>query len=230
MRNLFGNEVVGLVYPLGKPKEKEKNMIIDYLNKEHALSCGMEDFDENGQIYFRLDAPFSGVTFLNFPNINFEGMTLKNCIFKNCQSVAVHGCVLEGCTYENVSWAYAQSSKLDSCIFDSCCASYDSLLTLEDEGEIVGCTFKHITVLGEDGCVIHSIYHKKENVRPLTNCRFEDCEIESGMMTLCEYLVTMETYKTEVVDNVDYESCSFDWDDGVIEIGSFELEVPEEDD
>ena len=229
MKNLFG-DIKALIYPLGKPKEKEKKMIIDYSNKEHALFCGMEYFEDSDQIIFQKGDTFTDATFVNFPNINFVGLSLKNCVFKNCQSVAVHGCVLEGCTYENVSWAYAQSSKLDSCIFDSCCASYDSLLTLEDEGEIVGCTFKHITVLEEDGCVIHSIYHKKENIRPLTNCRFEDCEVESGMMTLCEYLVTMETYKTEVVDNVDYGSCSFDWDDGAVEIGSFELEVTEGDD
>ena len=204
-------------------------MIIDYLNKEHALSCGMEDFDENDQIYFRNEEGFSDDTFINFPNVNFESMTLKNCIFKNCQSVAVHGCTLEGCTYENVSDAYAQFSKLVGCTFDTCCASYNSLLTLEGEGEITGCTFKHITVLGEDSCVIHSIYHKKEAVRPIASCRFEDCEVESGMLTLCEYLVSMEVYKTEEANNLDYESCSFDWDDGAIEIGSFELEVPEYD-
>lgn len=205
-------------------------MIIDYSNKDHALFCGMEYFEDSDQIIFQKGDTFTDVTFLNFPNINFAGLVLKNCVFKNCQSVAVHGCVLEGCTYDNVSDAFAQASKLDGCVFDSCCASYNSLLTLEGEGEITGCTFKHITVLGEDVCVIHSIYHEKENIRPLTNCRFEDCEVESSMVTLCEYLVTMEVYKTEVVDNVDYESCSFDWDDSAIEIGSFELEVPEYDD
>lgn len=229
MQNLFIG-VKALIYSIAKMETKEKNMVIDYLNKEYALSCGMEDFDENEQIYFCNEEGFSDVTFINFPNINFESMTLKNCTFKNCQSVAVHGCTVEGCTYENISVAYAQFSKLNGCIFDTCCASYGSLLTIEDEGEIVGCTFKHITVLEEDGCVIHSIYSKKKNIRPLTNCRFEDCYVESGIMTLCEYLVSKKTYKTEVYNNLDYESCSFDWEENAIEIGSFELEVSEYDD
>ena len=45
-------------------------MVIDYLNKEHALSCGMEDLDENEQIYFRNEEGFSDVSFINFPNIS----------------------------------------------------------------------------------------------------------------------------------------------------------------
>ena len=39
-------------------------------------------------------------------------------------------------------------------------------------------------------------------------------------------LPSMEVYKTEKVNNLDYESCSFDWNDDAIEIGSFELEMP----
>ena len=56
-----------LIYPLAKMKTKEEHMVIDYLNKEHALSCGMEDLDENDQIYFRNEEGFSNVTFINFP-------------------------------------------------------------------------------------------------------------------------------------------------------------------
>ena len=70
----------------------------------------------------------------------------------------------------------------------------------------------------------------RESIRPISNCHFEDCEVESGILALCEYLVSMEVYKTEEVNNLDYASCSFDWDDVAIEIGSFELEVSEYDD
>ena len=185
-------------------------MIIDYLNRDHAVSCGMEITEEHGQIRFRNDSGFSGVTFINFFDVNFEDMTLTDCTFKDCHEISVHECTLEGCTFCNVSGVYAQFSMLKGCTFEGCCSSYDSLLTLESEGEIDGCTFQYVTVLGEDGHIIHSIYDGKDKVRPIRNCRFEDCEVESGEMICCEYLVSKVVYRKEKVNNVDRASCCFD--------------------
>ena len=166
----------------------------------------MECYYEGDQIRFCGGSEIQDALFVNFPNITFEGIPLKNCTFKDCQEVFVHGCTLDGCRYENVSLAYAQFSNLKNCVFDTCCSN-GPLLTLEAEGEIEGCTFRHITALGEGGHIIRSIYQGKEKVRPLKNCRFEDCEAESGKSVLCEYLVAVEMYKTETVDNIDHTSC-----------------------
>lgn len=182
-------------------------MIIDYLNKEQLFAFWKTEEEYEQNLFCRAEG-FSDITFLNFPNINFAGMALKNCVFKDCEDVSVYGCILEECIYENVSYAYTQSSKLTNCLFDTCCAN-GTLLTLEAEGEIENCTFRHITVLGEDGHIVHFMYDGKDKVRPLKNCRFEDCEVESKQPILCEYLTTMEVYSPQEIDNVDYNTCLF---------------------
>ena len=198
-------------------------MIIDYLNKEHAVACGLKDFDDNGLVFFRLKDSIEDITFINFPNINFEYMTIKNCTFKDCQKVSVHGCMLDKCTYENVSSAYAQFSKFNGCTFDSCCSN-GTFLYLEEEGEIYRCTFRHITVLGEDGYVIHSAYNGKRKVREIKKCKFIDCEVErkDKKLTYCTYFARrFLSYKTKEIDNVDFWSCDFG--EGVpMLIGSFD--------
>ena len=168
-----------------------------------------ECYYESDQIRFCGKGEICDAVFVHFPSITFEGITLKNCTFKDCQQVFFHGCTVDGCRLENVSLVYGQFSKLTYCTFDTCCAS-GTLLTLEAEGEIEYCTFRHITILGEDGHIIHAVYGEKDKVRPLQNCHFKDCRVECGKTILCEYLVSSEPYKTQVVDHVDRTSCSFE--------------------
>ena len=168
----------------------------------------MECYYENEQIRFCGGGEIQDAVFVGFPCLTFEETRLKSCTFKDCQEVFFHGSTLEGCKFENVSLAYAQYAEITGCAFDTCCAN-GTLLTMEAEGEMEGCTFRHITVLGEDGNIIHFVYGDKSKVRPLKNCRFEDCEVESGKPILCEYLTTMEIYKPKETDCVDHSTCIF---------------------
>lgn len=168
----------------------------------------MECYYENEQIRFCGGGEIQDAVFVGFPCLTFEETRLKNCTFKDCQEVFFHGSTVEGCKFENVSLAYAQYAKITGCAFDTCCAN-GTLLTLEAEGEIEGCTFRHITILGENGHIIHFLYGGKNKIQPLKNCRFEDCEVESGKPILCEYLTTMEIYKPQETDCVDHSTCIF---------------------
>ena len=175
------------------------------MTKERAH---MECYYENEQIRFCGGGEIQDAVFVGFPSLTFEGTRLKSCTFKDCREVFFHGSTVEECNFENVSLAYAQYTKITGCAFDTCCAN-GTLLTLEAEGEIEDCIFRHITVLGEDGNIIHFVYGDKSKVRPLKNCRFEDCEVESGKPILCEYLTTMEIYKPQETDCVDHSTCIF---------------------
>lgn len=204
-------------------------MVIDYKNKEQLQELRFTVNMEHGYVFMRTNDGYDGVTFRNFPMITVEDTDFTNCTFENTQAIEFSKARVKNCTFRNVSEIRGHYTDFHGCTFVRCC-SQGPLLTIDNVGSVEGCTFETITALGDNGYVIYSVYGKKKDVREIKNCKFFDCEVESDMVTLCEYLVTMEVYKTEVVDNVDYESCSFDWNDGAIEIDSFELEVPEYDD
>ena len=65
-------------------------MLIDYLSKEQAFSLGIEEDTESDQIVFRGNRTLSNITFVNFPSITFEEMSLENCTFKDCREVFAH--------------------------------------------------------------------------------------------------------------------------------------------
>ena len=132
-------------------------MTIDYLNKEQILSFKIEEDADNDQIVFQGENKISNFTFVHFPSLTFEETTLKNCTFKDCREIFFHGSTVEGCKFENVALTYAQYTEITDCTFDTCCAN-GTLLTLEEEGEIEDCVFRHITVLGEDGHIVHFMY------------------------------------------------------------------------
>jgi hypothetical protein len=188
-------------------------MIIDYLNKDQLSQLGIEVNEKHGRVYLGDAKEYEGVTFCNFPTITTDGTDFRNCTFEDTQSIEFSRGSVESCTFRNVSDISGNYSDFMQCVFTQCC-SQGPLLTIEGGGCVDGCTFETITALGEDGYVIFSVYHKKKDVQEIKNCRFTDCATESadGALTNCCYFKPLSSYKTVDIDNVDYDSCSFDED------------------
>ena len=204
-------------------------MVIDYKNKDQLAKMGIDvpknkglssifkrgasadDIDdEYGRIQWDVKNTdrYEGVTFCNFPTIIFEAIEFKNCIFKNIQSVEVLGCKMDGCTFENVSSTVGCCTDFFGCFFKNCCIS-GSILNIDTRGAVEGCTFESMTALGNEGYIIHAVYESEDDVKPIKNCRFSDCDVENdeGKFTYCSYLKTVPSVKKIQVDNFDYESC-----------------------
>lgn len=186
-------------------------MVIDYLNKKQAISYGVEDTDVNGDIFFRGDHEYENITFRNFPNLHLEEATFKNCTFEDCQEVSVYDKAMVDCKFKNVSCIDGHYTDFKDCSFVQCC-SQGPLLVIDCDGSVDGCTFETITALGEDGYVVYAVYGNKNNVKPITNCHFTDCQVENKRENLiyCAHFKRFPSYRTTEIDNIDYESCVFE--------------------
>ena len=205
-------------------------MILDYKNnKEFALANGISPEDVNGEIHFNSGEVCEGITFKNFYHLCLDEATFNNCIFEDCHEIAASDCEMNGSTFKNVDGILGHYTDFSGCTFKECCSN-GPLLTIDSRGQVDNCTFDTITALSEDGYVIYSVFGKKKDVTEITNCRFTDCQVESedGELCYCAYFKPLSSFNTIPIDNVDYDSCKFDEVDA-IEIGSFDLEVPEGD-
>jgi uncharacterized protein YjbI with pentapeptide repeats len=190
---------------------RSKNMIIDYQNQEQMNELKLKIKHRRERVFVSIEGDHDGVTFRNFPTIIAEDADFTNCTFENIQAIEFSQAEVKNCTFRNVSEISGHYADFRGCAFIRCC-SQGPLLTIDSAGSVEGCTFETITVRGEDGYVIYSVYGKKSDVEDITNCRFVDCEAESedGELTYCCYFKPLSSSKTVDIDNVDYETCVFD--------------------
>ena len=204
-------------------------MIIDYNNQEQMKELGFRINKEYGRVFVSVNGDYDGVTFRNFPTITTDDTDFINCTFENTQAIEFSQANVKSCTFCNVSEISGHFTDFSGCTFVRCC-SQGPLLTIDNVGSVVGCTFETITALGADGYVIYSVYGKKKDVREIKKCKFLDCEVENedGELTDCCYYKPFSSYKTVDIDNVDFWSCDFG--EGVpILIGNFETEIADDD-
>ena len=206
-------------------------MIIDYNNKEFAFANGVQPENIHGKTHFTGGEFCKGITFRNFYHLYIEEATFEDCIFENCHQVTADECRMGNCRFHNEDEVVGIRTDFHGCMFKDCCCSDGPFLTIDGQGNVEDCTFDTVTALGDQGYIIYSVYGKKEDVEIVSGCKFVDCRFESedSECCYCAYFKKISSNKTVEVDNVDWDTCRFEFDEGeAIEIGSFELEIPEE--
>lgn len=189
----------------------------------------MECKNDNNQMFFRVDKKCENIHFKNFPNLHIKNNAVKDCIFENCQSVAFYESNISDTTFKNVSSIAGKQTNFKNCDFTGCC-SQGSLLTINKSGSIEKCNFDNNVALSEDGYMIHMVFDSEEDITKIKDCGFAYNTVENpdGEMVHSEYLKVVTTTKSTVINNIDYETCDFR-EGEAIEIGSFDLDVPEGD-
>ena len=130
---------------------------------------------------------------------------LDGCTFKNIYELDLEDCTVVNCTFNNVSSITSSSTDFRNSLFKDCC-SYGDFLKVEN-GEVKGCHFDTVTVLGEDSCLIRSAFDNEADIRQITECRFTDCVTE-GTSELCRcFLLTPQAITSSVeIDNYNYNT------------------------
>jgi hypothetical protein len=193
-------------------KKGEKIMVLDYKNnKEFALSNGVKEENNIGEVWFSGGTVVTGVTFRNFNHLCTEDMVFENCIFEDCQNISFESCQIKNCNFKNVCDVEGVRTNFYDSTFKERCAD-GPLLTIDSHGQVKGCNFETITALSDQGYVIYSVYGKKHEVEEIVDCKFIDCQVENEDCELCycSYFKPLSSFKTVQVDNVDYESCNFE--------------------
>lgn len=188
-------------------------MILDYRNnKEFALANGIKLENNIGEIWFNTDKMCKDITFRNLHHLCVEGVFFENCSFENCHQLTVDECQMKGCTFKNVDEIEGVRTDFDDCSFKNCCCSDGPFLVIDSNGHAKNCTFDTITVLGDQGYVIYSVYGEKSDVKKITGCKFVDCKVENedGKLCYCAYFKPFSSHKTIKTDNLDYETCDID--------------------
>ncbi len=152
-------------------------MTIDYLNKPHALSCGIEE-SYGGSVQFFAEGKHEKLVFKNFPHLHLIHVGVADCVFENCARVTASNSSITRCIFKNVSCVWGYYTAIEQCRFVESC-SEGPLLTVAGAGRVDGCAFEDVTACGTDGYLIYSIRDKKREVQEIGNCRFLDCRVEN---------------------------------------------------
>lgn len=201
------------------------------VNSKVAFYSWIKHNGKDDKYTFSNDKNCEDICFKNFPNLLITEKNIKNCTFENCQTVIVKNCKINNSEFDNVSKIESENSDFTDCIFSGCC-SQGSLLTLNGKGSIQDCAFNNNIALTEDGYLIHMIFDNKDAITKIRDCNFTYNTVENpdGELVRSEYLEEVSFKKSVLINNVDYETCGFVDDEGdAIEIGSFDLDVPEGD-
>ena len=141
--------------------------------------------------------------FLNFPELSFTNLILRNCTFENCNNISVEEGKVVACTFKNTTGICFTETDVKKSAF--CDVSFDDMQLIEiTDANITQCTFANIEVEDEDAIICDAIGDVE-----VDHCHFENITADKDIPDLFMYIGVEGVFKRRVEYSVlDEDSCT----------------------
>ena len=189
-------------------------MTIDYKNGlENAISNGILMYEKSPvykepRIFLNKEIEcIDGVSFFNFPQLNAEDVSIKNCIFKDCGRMQLEDCEIEKCTFQSTEGIEFCDCRITNSCFRNLYTEYEESITLVDS-VIQDCTFSDIRIETDDKVDYGTYFCVGIGSAWIEKCSFENISV-AGDCGLFYYWQKKKLFRTQKdISFVDEDSCT----------------------